>query len=194
MKDMNPKNSNLIWIDLEMTGLDPEIDRIIEIATIVTDSNLNVISEGPNIAVYQPDDLLDQMDEWNTKHHNQSGLVGRVRSSQMTEEKAQELGMTPKAEIVDYIFTGQDLMDELLLGPAYAISELLKRNNLELDEVVVGHFIANKQSQRVIEKCGFIYTHQEKRDDFKQNKMDTKMYHMTKQMYKEMFKDDNTKT
>ncbi len=67
-------------------------------------------------------------------------------------------------------------------------------NNLELDEVIVGHFISNKQSQRVIEKCGFIYTHQEKRDDSKQNKMDTKIYHMTKQMYKEMIKDDNTKT
>lgn len=80
--------SNLIWIDLEMTGLNPERDRIIEIATIVTDSNLNVIEEGPVFAIHQPDELLNQMDEWCTTQHNQSGLVDRVKASDISEEIA----------------------------------------------------------------------------------------------------------
>ncbi len=74
--------SNLIWIDLEMTGLFPESDRIIEIATIVTNASLEVIEEGPVIAIYQPEDVLASMDEWNTSHHTQSGLVARIRESQ----------------------------------------------------------------------------------------------------------------
>lgn len=81
--------SNLIWIDLEMTGLQPETDRILEIATIVTDSNLNIVAEGPVFAIRQPVELLDQMDEWNTTHHNRSGLVARVKESVIDEEKAQ---------------------------------------------------------------------------------------------------------
>jgi oligoribonuclease len=81
--------SNLIWVDLEMTGLNPEKDRIIEIATIVTDSNLNLVAEGPVFAIHQSRELLDQMDEWNTRHHNQSGLVARVEESIYTEEMAQ---------------------------------------------------------------------------------------------------------
>jgi oligoribonuclease len=72
---------NLIWIDLEMTGLDTDNDHIIEIATIVTDSNLNTIAEGPVIAVHQSDAVLDGMDEWNTRQHGQSGLTARVRGS-----------------------------------------------------------------------------------------------------------------
>ncbi len=71
----------LIWIDLEMTGLDPLNDRIIEIATIVTDAQLETIAEGPVIAIHQPDSVLDAMDEWNRTHHGQSGLVDRVRAS-----------------------------------------------------------------------------------------------------------------
>ena len=67
-------NYNLIWIDLEMTGLDPEKDRIIELATVVTDPNLNIIAEGPVFAISQPKDLLDGMDSWNTRQHGQSGL------------------------------------------------------------------------------------------------------------------------
>jgi oligoribonuclease len=72
---------NLIWIDLEMTGLDTDNDHIIEIATIVTDSNLNTIAEGPVIAVHQSDAVLGGMDEWNTRQHGQSGLTERVRNS-----------------------------------------------------------------------------------------------------------------
>ena len=80
---------NLIWIDLEMTGLIPESDRIIEIATIVTDSDLNVLAEGPVHAIHQPDDVLARMDEWNTTHHGDSGLTDRVRRSSTTAAQAE---------------------------------------------------------------------------------------------------------
>ncbi len=81
--------SHLIWIDLEMTGLDPDRDRIIEIATIVTDSQLNTLAEGPVIAVHQSDAVLDGMDEWNTRQHGGSGLVDRVRASRSDESEAE---------------------------------------------------------------------------------------------------------
>lgn len=80
--------SNLVWVDLEMTGLDPDRDVVIEIATIVTDSDLNTLAEGPVIAIKQPDTVLDSMDEWNTSHHNASGLVERVKASLYDEDKA----------------------------------------------------------------------------------------------------------
>lgn len=80
--------NNLIWIDLEMTGLSPENDVIIEIATIVTDSNLNTLAEGPVMAIHQSDERLAGMDEWNTSHHTNSGLVDRVRASTETEATA----------------------------------------------------------------------------------------------------------
>ncbi len=82
--------NNLIWVDLEMTGLNPEKDRIIEIATIVTDSELNILAEGPVYAIHQSDELLDQMDEWNTRQHNGSGLVTRVQESCITEQMAEK--------------------------------------------------------------------------------------------------------
>ena len=82
-------NQNLIWIDLEMTGLDPEKERIIEMATVVTDLNLNIIAEGPVFAVSQPKSLLDGMDSWNTRQHNQSGLVKRVLESTITDAGAE---------------------------------------------------------------------------------------------------------
>lgn len=79
---------NLVWVDMEMTGLDPDRERIIEIATIVTDTNLNTLAEGPVIAIHQDDACLDAMDEWNTYHHNGSGLVDRVRTSNHDEARA----------------------------------------------------------------------------------------------------------
>ena len=85
----NTDPQNLIWIDLEMTGLSPEHDRIIEIATVVTDKNLKVLAEGPMIAVHQSDELLDGMDEWNTRQHGGSGLTERVRQSVVTEAEAE---------------------------------------------------------------------------------------------------------
>lgn len=81
--------SNLIWIDLEMTGLEPQQDYIIEIATIVTDSDLNILAEGPTIAVHQSDVVLAGMDEWNTSHHGDSGLTERVRHSNYNESSAE---------------------------------------------------------------------------------------------------------
>ncbi len=81
---------NLIWIDLEMTGLIPESDRIIEIATIITDSDLNILAEGPVHAIHQPDEVLDRMDEWNTTHHGDSGLTERVRRSSVSVAQAEQ--------------------------------------------------------------------------------------------------------
>jgi len=89
---MSTQNSqNLIWIDLEMTGLNPDIDVILEIATIVTDSDLNVIAEGPVIAIHQSNEILEKMDDWNTTHHGQSGLIERVKNSQFSKEEAERL-------------------------------------------------------------------------------------------------------
>lgn len=80
---------SLVWIDLEMTGLDTMSDTIIEIATIVTDSELNILAEGPVFAIHTPDIVLNAMDDWNTRQHNQSGLVDRIRRSTVTLEQAE---------------------------------------------------------------------------------------------------------
>ena len=82
-------NKNLIWLDLEMTGLDPEHERIIEIATIITDSELNIIAEGPNLVINQNKSLLDSMDEWNQKQHGSTGLIDAVKISNITEQMAE---------------------------------------------------------------------------------------------------------
>jgi oligoribonuclease len=87
MPQQNPEN--LIWIDLEMTGLDPLEDRIIEIATLVTDKNLNILEEGPSLAINQSDEMLNGMDEWCTTQHGQSGLTDRVKNSSISESTAE---------------------------------------------------------------------------------------------------------
>ena len=88
---MSLSENNLIWVDLEMTGLDTNNDYIIEIATIVTDAQLNILAEGPVVAIYQPDEILDQMDEWNTRQHNQSGLVDRIKKSSYDVAEAESM-------------------------------------------------------------------------------------------------------
>jgi oligoribonuclease len=80
---------NLIWIDLEMTGLEPQTDHILEIATVVTDTQLNILAEGPVLAIHQSDELLASMDDWNRKQHGESGLVDRVRASILDERAAE---------------------------------------------------------------------------------------------------------
>ncbi|MEM8607956.1 MAG: oligoribonuclease [Myxococcota bacterium] len=88
--------SAIVWMDLEMSGLDPERDRILEIAVLVTDGELNVTAEGPNLVVHQPDEVLAGMDEWNTSHHGQSGLTKRVRESTVDEAQV-------SAAILDFL-------------------------------------------------------------------------------------------
>ncbi|WP_349676073.1 MULTISPECIES: oligoribonuclease [unclassified Methylophaga] len=90
MEPMAKSKHNLIWIDLEMTGLDTNNDYIIEIATIVTDGELNILAEGPILAIHQPDSILAGMDEWNTRQHGGSGLTERVRNSVVTVEQAEQ--------------------------------------------------------------------------------------------------------
>ncbi|TPE52009.1 oligoribonuclease [Maribrevibacterium harenarium] len=87
---MSYNEQNLIWIDLEMTGLEPETDTIIEIATIVTDKDLNILAKGPNLAIHQPKEVMDAMDEWCTTHHGQSGLTARVLSSEFSMAQAEQ--------------------------------------------------------------------------------------------------------
>ncbi|PMR73838.1 oligoribonuclease [Billgrantia endophytica] len=84
-----PRQDLLVWIDLEMTGLDPERERIIEVATLLTDNDLNLIAEGPVLAVHQPDGLLAAMDDWNQKTHGESGLVERVKQSRIDTAEAE---------------------------------------------------------------------------------------------------------
>lgn len=86
---ITPNEFNLVWVDMEMTGLDPDNDRILEVAVLVTDMHLNVIGEGPVFAIHQPLDVLNQMDAWNQATHTRSGLIERVKTSLITEAQAE---------------------------------------------------------------------------------------------------------
>lgn len=88
---MAQDSNNLIWIDLEMTGLNPDNDRIIEIAIVITDSQLNTVAESPALAIAQPISLLDNMDKWNRSTHAKSGLIDRVKVSTISEAEAEEI-------------------------------------------------------------------------------------------------------
>ena len=105
--EASPRQGRLIWIDLEMTGLDPESDRIIEIATIVTDSDLNTLAEGPVLAVHQPEAVLDRMDDWCVRTHGASGLTERVRASELTDREAEKQTLS---FLADYVDKGQSPM------------------------------------------------------------------------------------
>lgn len=84
-----PNEFNLVWVDMEMTGLDPDVDRIIEVAVVVTDLHLNILAEGPVFAIHQPDAVMDGMDAWNKGTHGRSGLIERVKQSSVTEADAE---------------------------------------------------------------------------------------------------------
>lgn len=98
---------NLIWVDLEMTGLDPETDRIIEVAVVVTDANLNVLAEGPVYAIHQSDAVLNGMDAWNKGTHGRSGLINRVKASNITEAMAEDALID---FLIDYVPKGKSPM------------------------------------------------------------------------------------
>jgi oligoribonuclease len=88
-QQQRPNEMNLVWVDMEMTGLEPDTDRIIEVAIVVTDMHLNVLAEGPVLAIHQSDATLDAMDSWNKGTHGRSGLIDRVKASTVTEEQAE---------------------------------------------------------------------------------------------------------
>ena len=87
---LRPNELNLVWVDMEMTGLEPDTDRIIEVAVLVTDMHLNILAEGPVFAIHQSDAVLDGMDNWNKGTHGRSGLIERVKASTVTEAQAEE--------------------------------------------------------------------------------------------------------
>lgn len=87
---MVAKEQRLVWIDMEMTGLDPEKERIIELAAVVTEPDLTLVAEGPVLVVHQPEELLDAMDKWNQSTHGKSGLIDKVKASRLTEAEAEE--------------------------------------------------------------------------------------------------------
>jgi oligoribonuclease len=93
---LRPNEFNLVWVDMEMTGLDPDNDRIIEVAVVVTDPHLNVLAEGPVFAIHQSDEVLDKMDSWNKGTHGRSGLIDRVKASSVTEADAE-------AALIDFL-------------------------------------------------------------------------------------------
>ena len=154
----------LVWIDLEMTGLDVNVESIIEIATIITDSDLNIIATGPNLAIKVSDKLLDNMDEWNTTHHNASGLVERIKSEGVSLEEASkqtceflekyiESGTSPlcgNSIHNDRVFLAKEMPDVLDLLhyriiDVSTIKELTKRWNPEIPK------FEKKESHRALD-------------------------------------------
>ena len=89
-RNMDAKDQRMVWIDLEMTGLDEKTESIIEIATVITDGELNILAQGPNLAVSVSEELIAGMDEWNTTHHHRSGLVDRIRNNGVTIAEAEQ--------------------------------------------------------------------------------------------------------
>jgi len=87
---MTKNAQRLVWLDMEMTGLDPETERIIEVAVVITEPDLSVVAEGPVLVIHQSDALLDAMDKWNTSTHGKSGLIAKVKASTLTEAQAQD--------------------------------------------------------------------------------------------------------
>ena len=139
---MSKKKSsfNLVWMDLEMSGLEPEKDVILEIATIVTDAELNVLAEGPVIAVHQSENVFEGMDEWNSKHHTMSGLVDRCRRSRYTvadaEEKTLEF-IKPFTEKGKNILCGNSITQDRRFLYKYMpkISEWLCYRNIDVSSI-----------------------------------------------------------
>jgi oligoribonuclease len=85
------KDGRLVWIDMEMTGLDPEKERVIEIAVLVSEADLSLVAEGPELVIHQPEEILAAMDEWNTSHHGASGLTEKVRASELDDARADDI-------------------------------------------------------------------------------------------------------
>jgi len=108
---MSVSKDNLVWMDLEMTGLDPETDTILEIATIITDKNLNILAEGPSIAIHHDKQVLDNMNEWCKKQHAASGLSGRVLASRISlaQAEAETLAFIRQYAIAGTILKARDL-------------------------------------------------------------------------------------
>ena len=100
LASMTQDQMNLIWLDMEMTGLNPETDRIIEVAMIVTDSQLNVVAESPVLVIHQPDEVLDGMDDWNKNTHGKSGLIEKVKASTLGEAEAEQILLDFMAQYV----------------------------------------------------------------------------------------------
>ena len=133
-------SSNLVWMDLEMSGLDPEKDVILEIATIVTDANLNILAEGPVIAVHQGENVFESMDEWNTTHHTASGLVDRCRHSRYSTADAEKVTLDfikPYTEKAKNVLCGNSITQDRRFLYKYMpnISKWLCYRNIDVSSI-----------------------------------------------------------
>ena len=141
---MKKNSKNLIWIDLEMTGLDTSNDRIIEIATIVSDKELNILEEGPVIAISTPDNAIDGMDEWNTNQHNKSGLVDRIKKSSYTYADAEEMTI----EFLEKYIDKNNILNATIKAMHESISKLI----IEPKRIIIdGNYF--KQYKNIPHEC-----------------------------------------